>query len=38
MPHPERFLTALHHPSRREFEARELGLQVIRNIVDHVRN
>ena len=38
MPHPERFLTPLHHPSRRDVEARELGLQVIRNIVDHVRN
>jgi len=38
MPHPERFLTALHHPSRREVAARELGLQIIRNIVDHVRN
>ena len=37
MPHPERFLTPLHHPSRRDAAANELGLQIIRNIVDHVR-
>ncbi len=33
MPHPERFLTPLHHPSRREVEARELGLAIVENIV-----
>lgn len=37
MPHPERFLTPLHHPSRRDVAARELGLQMIKNIVEHVR-
>lgn len=38
MPHPERFLTPWHHPGRRQAEARELGLQMIRNIVEHVRS
>jgi len=37
MPHPERFLSPLHHPSRRQLETRELGLQMIRNMVDYVR-
>jgi phosphoribosylformylglycinamidine (FGAM) synthase-like amidotransferase family enzyme len=37
MPHPERFLTPMHHPSRRDSKANELGLQIIKNIVDHVR-
>ena len=38
MPHPERYLTPLHHPSRREAEARELGLQIVKNAVEHMRS
>ncbi|MBI5494008.1 MAG: phosphoribosylformylglycinamidine synthase I [Deltaproteobacteria bacterium] len=37
MPHPERFLTALHHPTRKKVPDRELGLQIIKNCVDHVK-
>jgi phosphoribosylformylglycinamidine synthase len=37
MPHPERYLTAMHHPAGKAAQARELGLQIIRNCTEHVR-
>lgn len=37
MPHPERSLTAWHHPYKRKLTEKELGLQVIKNTVDHVK-
>ncbi len=37
MPHPERFLTAWHHPTKKKVADKELGLQILKNTVDHVK-
>lgn len=37
MPHPERYLTPHHHPTRATAKANELGLHIIKNCVDAVK-
>lgn len=38
MPHPERFIMASQHPWRMKVKPNELGLHIIKNAVDHVKD